>query len=346
LLTGWTALFVALWVAAVFAFVGAIIGFVAGGAATFNLGQGSEAFTIAGSLGGAAAGFLLGFGVIFGGSIAAAPLHVLISLGVGVVAAVFLTWLSDELEDLSLDLRSYRRPSHRAEEQRVVTTLIAVSEALGYRAPPTLRIADQPLPGAWTYTRTIVVTKGLIKQLDGEEITAILAHELHHCASGDALAQRFVWGCCFPIVLLHNLYTVVMKSLWWKALVVLFLWPAPVLMRWVVAPIMTARGRTQEFEADAAAIAAGYGPALARALNKLQNFEVARTGWEAAILRTHPPTEFRLEAIEAAATPSSVPQPNARTRGPVAIANQGLGVRVTSGLAASGAGKATTRRNR
>ena len=83
------------------------------------------------------------------------------------------------------------------------------------------------------------------------------------------------------------------------------LWPALVLVRWVIAPVMVTRGRRLEFEADAAAIAAGYGPALARALTKMGNFETARTGWEAAIMRSHPPIEFRLEAIEEASAASA-----------------------------------------
>jgi|HubBroStandDraft_6_1064221.scaffolds.fasta_scaffold00021_25 Zn-dependent protease with chaperone function len=301
LLAGWSALFAALWFAALLAVAGAITGFLGALIATHDFGQASQGFDIVAALGGMAAGFAVGFTLIFGTSLTEAPLHVLAALIIGAIFACGITWIAVQIEPLSLDLRSYRRPSRRADEKKIVTALSHMAHHLGVTPVPELRIADLPLPGAWTHTRTIVVTKGLVDQLSKEELEAVLAHELHHWHSRDPIGMRFVWACAFPIVLLCNLRAAVAELRPWGPLINVLLWPAPVLMNWLVAPLMVARGRTQEFEADAAVIAAGWGTHLASALNKLKDFEVARTGWEAAVPRTHPPTEFRLEAIEEAA---------------------------------------------
>ena len=300
LLAGWSSLFAALWFGVLLAVVGAIAGFLGAAILTSGFGQASQAFDIVGGLGGILAGFAVGFTAVFGTTLLAGLLHAVAAIVVGCIAAVAITFLCVELEPLSLDLRSYRRPSRRANEAAVNAALARVAYGMGLTTIPGLRISDEPVPGAWTHAGTIVVSKGLIDLLTPIQLEAVLAHELHHWHSGDALGARFVWACAFPVVLLCNLRMLVARWRPWGSLINVLLWPAPVLMNWVVAPLLTAHGRTQEFEADAAAIAAGYGQELARALTKIADFEGARTGWEAAILRTHPPTEFRLEAIEEA----------------------------------------------
>lgn len=135
-----------------------------------------------------------------------------------------------------------------------------------------------------------------------------MSHELHHWARRDAFVSRFIWACSFPLVLLVDLYYVVQygakqaKVPQFVSLGVgIIVWPAFLLLKLLVGPTMAADNRRLEYQADAAVIAAGYGPALADALTKLKDFEVARSGWEGVLLRTHPPVEFRLEAIEEAA---------------------------------------------
>src|SRR4029077_12769854 len=143
------------------------------------------------------------------------------------------------------------------------------------------------------------------------EMAAAMAHDLHHWISGDAHAERFVWACTFPLVILVNFYTYIVlgvRSLQkWSNFIFVLIWPAFTLLRLVVTPLLRARGRRLEYEADAAAIAAGHGAGLAGALTKVSDFELARTGWEEAPPRTHPPMEFRLEAIEEA-----LPEPAGR----------------------------------
>jgi heat shock protein HtpX len=56
-------------------------------------------------------------------------------------------------------------------------------------SPPTVRVVDDETPSCYTVGRftdaTIVVTTGLLDALDGEELRAVLAHELAHVANRD-----------------------------------------------------------------------------------------------------------------------------------------------------------------
>lgn len=78
---------------------------------------------------------------------------------------------------------------------------------------------------------------------------------------------------------------------------VVVLWPFLLLARWVIEPVVALESRTDEYEADAAAAEAGYGAGLLAVLEEEQVFEGARTGWQAILTRTHPPTEYRIEAL-------------------------------------------------
>jgi Zn-dependent protease with chaperone function len=330
LISGWTALFVALWVAMLCAVLGAIGGFFTIGLLSFGLGQASQGLDLAGAAAGFGAGFLDGFLWIFGGSLAAAGPHVLLSIIVGAFLALLLTSSYTFFEPVILDFHSYRRPSRRAQEGALQPLLREVGQKMGLDNVPHLLINDSPAPGVWTYLRHIVMSKGLIDQMDEDELAGIMAHELHHWSHGDPVTTRFVWGCTFPLVVLINFYRFLFNNVdsvqkKYSAVGWVLVWPAFVLVDHVVGPLSAASSRRQEYEADAGAIAAGYGPGLASALAKQKDFEIARSGWEEALLRTHPPIEFRLEAIEEA------------------LATAKPARRAT---AASGAGKATNGRSR
>jgi Zn-dependent protease with chaperone function len=318
LVCGWTALFAAIWFAVLFAIVGAIGGFFIAGFVTLGIGQASQGTALLGGITGMLYGFLAGFGLVFGSALSQAPLHILLSLFAGVVLAVLVSFAVMALEPTLLDLRGYRRLSRRADEAKLLDMRDVVAAGMGLQRVVPLLIADDPVPGAWAHTRHIVLSKGLLEQLTDAELQGILAHELQHWVRQDALVSRFVWACSLPLVLFVNLFYVVeyaAKNAKLPELVSLgvgiLVWPALVLLRLVVEPTMAAHSRRTEYQADAAAIAAGYGPALADALTKLKDFEIARSGWEQAQLRTHPPIEFRLEAIEEAGQP---PRSSSRAR--------------------------------
>src|SRR5207244_786361 len=145
------------------------------------------------------------------------------------------------------DFRSYRRPSRRAQEGALIPLLRDVGTRMGLEFVPKLRIFDSPVLGVWTHTRHIVLSKGLIDQMDEDEMAAVMAHELTHWVRGDQLAARFVWGCALPLVLLANLYTYVFLRMSsakrFGTLALILVWPALTLLRFFVQPLMVARGR-------------------------------------------------------------------------------------------------------
>lgn len=75
-------------------------------------------------------------------------------------------------------------------------------------------------------------------------------------------------------------------------------WPFALAVRLLIAPVVGLFSRRHEHGADAAAVAAGHGEGLYRALEQLRDIEPGRSGWERTVAATHPPTELRLEAIE------------------------------------------------
>jgi Zn-dependent protease with chaperone function len=178
-------------------------------------------------------------------------------------------------------------------------------------ALPRFALDETVIPNAYTHMRTIVITKGLLQSLDDGEIKAILAHELQHWQAGDAVALRFVWAASLPAALLYNF------GVWLSrgrhaigvgpgkagqqilGLVGLFVaWPADILIRLVLIPVIRGSQRACEYRADTAAAQIGLAPQMISALRKMSAFESGRTGWEYALSATHPPTELRIEALE------------------------------------------------
>jgi Zn-dependent protease with chaperone function len=179
-------------------------------------------------------------------------------------------------------------------------------------ALPRFAIEDTDLPNAYTHMRTVVITKGLIQNLDDGEIRAILAHELQHWQAGDAVALHFVWAASLPAVLMYKFGCWMARGKFsigmstgqiaqrLLALVGWFVaWPAGTLIRWVLIPTVRRSQRDCEYRADQAAASIGLAPQMISALQKMSAFEGARTSWEAALSATHPPTELRIEALRA-----------------------------------------------
>jgi Zn-dependent protease with chaperone function len=313
-LIGWTGAWLALW--------GAVFGLVAGifvgfgletstsfSAHLFSLGLG-QSVTFISVISGAALGAAVGFMAVIKFVFLNNPLQTAGAIVSGALITAVIVVVTACFERTSLRLRGYRRLS--IDEVRQLAPLVrGVAEAMNLPALPRFAIQDVVIPNAWSHMRTIVVTKGLLQSLDDGEIRAILAHELEHWQSGDSVALHFVWAATLPAILVYKAGVWMsggMKSLggtqgksartilgivgWFVA------WPAYVLTRMVLTPVVRASQRQAEFDADAAAAHIGLASQLISALRKLSAFESARTGWEAAMSATHPPSELRIEALE------------------------------------------------
>ena len=313
LIFGWTGAWLALW--------GAVIGFIVGvlialgvitsttaGSDLFNLGAG-QAITfvsvVSGGVLGIAGGFLAVLKVLF----VDRPLQAVVAVISGAIVSVAIVVVAASFERLGLRLRGYRRLS-QDEVRRVAPLVKDVADAMNLPALPRFAMDDVVIPNAWTQMRTIVLTKGLLQSLDDGELRAILAHELQHWQSGDSVALHFVWAAAFPAVILYNIGTWLSGS--WPvggqvakaARTVLALvgwivaWPSWVLIKLLLVPVIAVSQRRYEYEADAAASRIGLASELTSALRKLTAFESGRTGWEAALAATHPPTELRIERLQ------------------------------------------------
>lgn len=191
-----------------------------------------------------------------------------------------------------------------------------LSRRAGLERVPTLHYVPSRILNAFAVgTRkdaSIAVTDGLLRTLDNEELTAVLAHELGHVQNDDmrvmnlaaavtritgalASAAQFMAILLLPAWLFGGLHV--------RFLGLLLLLFAPT----VAALLQLALSRSREFEADLeAAELTGRPEWLARALRKMERIQhgwferifvnrptTSAPGW----LRTHPGTEERVERL-------------------------------------------------
>jgi len=318
LIAGWTGVWISLWGALLGAFVGVLI---AVGAITnhsvsnalFHLGIG-QAVTVLGVLAGFVLGAVGGFLAVLRELFVYQRVQVAISLMAGALISAITVVLIAAFERLGLRLRGYRRLS-RDEVRRIAPLVKSVADAMELPALPRFAMADMLLPNAWTHMRTIVLTTGLFEALSSdEELEAVLAHELHHWRSGDAVGLRVIWVAALPLALVFDF------GMWLagarpdmpppettgiglpRGLVAIagwiIAWPAWIITTLVLAPVVSSSQRRYEYEADAAAAAIGLAAPLASALRTIGAFEPGRTGWEKAMTASHPPIALRVEALQ------------------------------------------------
>jgi len=160
----------------------------------------------------------------------------------------------------------------------------------------------------------IAVTDALLRNLDQDEIAAVLAHEISHIRNDDLNVMMLA-------DLLTRLTSVLSTAGWVMLIIFLPLWLlTDTMLPWLAiallmfAPIASALlqlalSRTREFDADMdAARLTGNPAALARALIKIER---GGNGWWNLFLpprhspdswaRTHPPTEERVRRLRALA---------------------------------------------
>jgi Zn-dependent protease with chaperone function len=321
LLVSWTGVWLVPWGAV----LGGLVGmFAAGGFATgwavehhlYEVGAGQAVSIVSLSFGlviGAFAG-----GVLAVLASATNPIVGAVSVVLGGLLTLLVVVFVAAFERPMLRLRGYRRLS-RDEARRVAPLVQQVAGAMALDGLPRFAMSDILLPNAWTHMRTVVLTAGLLQMLEDRELAAVLAHELHHWRQGDAVGLRLLWAAALPTALVLNLGTWIAGSganarlpaakdgsevarrpargvlglIGWA-----IAWAPWIITKLALAPMSAANQRRYEFEADAAAASIGCSSALSSALSKIGAFESGRTGWERAIVATHPPTALRIEALQ------------------------------------------------
>ncbi|MET7399250.1 M48 family metalloprotease [Dactylosporangium sp. NPDC005572] len=225
--------------------------------------------------------------------------QVLVAVFVGLL---YLAW-SAATEPLRLRIAGARRLSRR-EAEWLMPLVQDAATRLGLRSLPRILIDDRREADASAGIRHIVINQGLLDQLDhdAEQVSAVIAHELAHWRDGDAIAVAWSKGVTLPLYLLYEVATRLLRMAHSRPLHYLIrfvFWSVIVTVRYLVIPVQAGTWRAAEYRADAAAARAGYGRGLHRARSYLrESFDGERSGWDAAILAVHPPTELRLEALE------------------------------------------------
>jgi len=312
-LSSWSASFIALWAGLAGLFVGGFLGAKAINSTPFPhhlIGTGvGQSVTLYSILGTAIATAGVAIGATYAHLLFSDPRALAITMIGGFLIAGIVTVVIAALEADLLKLRGYRRPS-RDEARIIAPSLQSVGQAMGLSRYPRFAVSDSLRANAWCHMRHIVITTGLLKQLEPDELSAVLAHELHHWRRSDSVAAHLVWAAALPIALLVDIIYLVMgwspdqteisitpKTIY-QLLGWLIVWPAWILGRFIIAPAAASAGRAHEYDADAAAKELGLAGPLASALVKIVGFETARSGWEQCVMATHPPLELRLEALQ------------------------------------------------
>ena len=221
-------------------------------------------------------GTLFGIGLLY--VILAA---VLIAIGVNAVFVLAISgamlvgqwWFSDSMA-MSAMRAVVVTPEQAPQLHAVIDRICAMADM----EKPRVGIADSDVPNAFATGRSpnrsvVVVTTGLLRRLDPEELEGVLAHELSHVAHRDVTVMTIA---SFTAILAGFM----MRSVMWgsmtrnrdqnTALIVLAVTVVSVLVYCVSYILMRALSRYRELGADrGAALLTGKPSALARALQKV-----------------------------------------------------------------------------
>lgn len=259
---------------------------------------------------------------------------VLISFGVNAVFVLVISggllfgqwWFSDSMAMAAM--RAVVVTPEQAPQLHAVVDRIC---AMADMEKPRVGIADSDVPNAFATGRSpkrsvIVVTTGLLKRLDQEELEGVLAHELSHVAHRDVTVMAVA---SFTAIVAGFMARSVMWSGMGRnrdqntALMFLVITVVSVVVYFLSYILMRALSRYRELGADrGAALLTGKPSALARALQKISGdmasiptrdlrqmepvssfaFAPALAGKGGgfsleSIMSTHPPLERRLEQL-------------------------------------------------
>ena len=239
-------------------------------------------------------------------------------LAVLAVSLTFSLYFIDPLVSPSFIARMHRgRPLHYHEAARLFQVLEELSHRAGLRVLPRLYY----IPGdgmnafaAGTDENSIItISEGLTGRLSLREIASILAHEISHLRHNDmrilssanmitqltnqlSFLGQFLLIFNLPMILLGG-YTIS-----WTAILLLIMAPSMNVL------LQLGLSRTREYRADlGAAELTGDPESLVSALSKIERYQSRYFRWmfwppyqripEGAFLRTHPPTEKRIEKL-------------------------------------------------
>lgn len=208
------------------------------------------------------------------------------------------------------------RPLSYHDIPRVIENLEKLSRRAKLPCTPTIYYVPSSIPNAFAVGNAsdagIAVSDGILRILNLRELTGVLAHEISHIANRDlwimGLADMMsrvtmVFSYAGQFLLIFNLPLLLVGAVHipWGALLVLAFSPS------IMSLLQLALSRAREYHADlGAAELTGDPRGLASALGKMERVtgrfweEILLPGRripEPSLLRTHPPTERRIQRL-------------------------------------------------
>jgi len=248
---------------------------------------------------------------------------------------VWLLWLTALLVLLNpalsprVILRMYGAvPVRRAQLPGLFRAVEALAMEAGLPRPPELHYIPSQVLNAFSVGNrrhaAIAVSDGLLHALSDRELLGVLAHEISHVQHNDmwvmGMADLFsrttsLLSSFGQLLLLINLPLILLSGagIDWAPILLLVFAPQ------FSALAQLALSRTREYDADLNAVRLTGDPlALASALHKLEQYNgglmerillPGRRTREPSLLRTHPPTEKRIQRLKELASHHSPPPP-------------------------------------
>lgn len=262
-------------------------------------------------------GLLLAIGNAFGG-----PTGMVIAFMFAVIMNFSAYWFSDKMV-----LKMYDAREVTAQEAPEIYSIVQGLVAKGNIPMPKVYVVQSDTPNAFATGRNpqnavVAVTTGIMRILDRDELTGVLAHELSHVSHRDTLISTIAATIAGAISMITNFaqYALIFggRSDGQRGN------PLMTLLMIIVAPvaaglIQMAVSRSREFGADAGgAKLSGKPMALASALQKLERGNEAMPmgtanrnpstahlfivnplfgGGLSKLFSTHPPTEERVKRL-------------------------------------------------
>jgi len=235
----------------------------------------------------------------------------------GTLSGVILLYLINPVASPRLLVRMYGAlPLSPREAPGLYGILEALARRAGLARLPRLYYLPSRMMNAFATGRredaAIVISDGLLRRLERRELVSVLAHELAHVANGDIQVMAFA-DTLSRITGLLALMGQVLVILSIPALLLgLATPPLVALLLLLAAPTLSALAqlalsRNREYEADrSAAELSGDPVGLASALAKLERYQgrfweqmmlPGRNLPDPSLLRTHPPTQQRIDRL-------------------------------------------------
>jgi len=240
----------------------------------------------------------------------------------GLVAAIGLLWAGvfcSGRASSAVLLRMYKAsPIQHHQAPQLVEIFDVLCQRAGLQVPPRLYYIPSRLPNAFAVgtgqSASVAVTDGLLRMMSPRELAGVLAHEIAHVVNGDIQVMTTADAITRTTSLVSRIGLFAMVFSFGSMIfgsstfglllsgMVMFMAPTVVIM------LQLAVSRTREFNADLGSAELTKDPAgLASALTKLGRPKpkhilgrILRPGMrrkEPAMLRTHPPTDERVERL-------------------------------------------------